>query len=143
MGPWIPYRAYKHCLYPAVAPAVKHTGISASNALPQTSSTSSPDQEPPALIIPPRAFNSVPFDQVRVVILGQDPYPTPGDAMGLSFSVAPGRRTPPSLRNIYKELEADCGLPRSSSGDLTPVSQEAGRRCRGCACMIGACPMYL
>jgi uracil-DNA glycosylase len=73
----------------------------------------------------PRAFNSVPFDQVRVVILGQDPYHTPGDAMGLSFSVAPGRRPPRSLANIYKELEQDCGVPRSSSGDLTPVSREA------------------
>eukprot|EP00878_Enallax_costatus_P011606 GHUV01012114.1.p1 GENE.GHUV01012114.1~~GHUV01012114.1.p1 ORF type:complete len:457 (+),score=171.53 GHUV01012114.1:132-1502(+) len=60
-----------------------------------------------------RAFNAVPFDQVRVVILGQDPYINPGEAMGLSFSVPPGVRVPPSLQNMYKELAADldCKVP--------------------------------
>ncbi|KAI8465429.1 MAG: uracil-DNA glycosylase-like protein [Monoraphidium minutum] len=65
-----------------------------------------------------RAFNSVPFDQVRVVVLGQDPYFNPGEAMGLSFSVPPGVKVPSSLRNIYKELSTDlgCGIP--SHGNL-------------------------
>lgn len=78
----------------------------------------------------------MPFHQVRVVILGQDPYPTPGDAMGLSFSVAPGRRPAGSLGNIYKELETDCGLLPSSSGDLTPVSGLAGCDSSSCAPLV-------
>ena len=65
------------------------------------------------------AFEACAFEDVRVVILGQDPYPTPGHAMGLSFSVRPDvRPLPGSLRNIYKELEADLGLPPSSHGCL-------------------------
>lgn len=67
-----------------------------------------------------RAF-SLPLDQVRVLIVGQDPYPTPGHAVGLSFSVAAEvRPIPRSLANIYTELESDLGLPRPSTGDLTP-----------------------
>jgi uracil-DNA glycosylase len=67
-----------------------------------------------------RAFQQ-PFDDVRVLIVGQDPYPTPGMAIGLSFAVAPDvRRLPGSLENIFRELHTDLGLPRPSNGDLTP-----------------------
>ena len=67
-----------------------------------------------------RAFQQ-PFDEVRVLIVGQDPYPTPGHAVGLSFSVAPEvRPLPGSLENIFRELCSDLGLPRPSTGDLTP-----------------------
>lgn len=65
-----------------------------------------------------RALNLTPLDQVRVVILGQDPYHGPGQAHGLCFSVQPGVRPPPSLVNIYKELERDFGLPRPAHGFL-------------------------
>lgn len=65
-----------------------------------------------------------PLDQVRVLIVGQDPYPTPGHAVGLSFSVAPDvRPVPRSLQNIYAELAADLGMPTPSSGDLTPWAE--------------------
>lgn len=70
-----------------------------------------------------RAF-SYPFDQVKVLIVGQDPYPTPGHAVGLSFSVAPGVELPASLRNIYQELEDDLGCPTPTSGDLTPWADQ-------------------
>jgi uracil-DNA glycosylase len=67
-----------------------------------------------------RAF-AQPFDDVRVLIVGQDPYPTPGHAVGLSFSVAPEvRPLPRSLQNIYRELGADLGVPAPRVGDLTP-----------------------
>lgn len=67
-----------------------------------------------------RAFQQ-PFDAVRVLIVGQDPYPTPGHAVGLSFSVAPDvRPIPKSLVNIYKEYCEDLGHPLPSNGDLTP-----------------------
>lgn len=67
-----------------------------------------------------RAF-SRPLADVRVLIVGQDPYPTPGHPVGLAFSVAPDvRPLPPSLVNIYKELESDLGIPPASCGDLTP-----------------------
>lgn len=66
-----------------------------------------------------RAFTlTAPLD-VRVVILGQDPYHSQGQANGLCFSVTNGVKIPPSLRNIYKELQTDCGIEPSSSGDLT------------------------
>ena len=61
---------------------------------------------------------------VSVVILGQDPYHEPGQAMGLSFSVPQGQKLPPSLRNIYKELAADLGCPAPTSGDLTPWAEQ-------------------
>lgn len=64
------------------------------------------------------AFNCCPFDQVKVVILGQDPYHGLGQANGLSFSVNDGVRFPPSLVNIFKELEQDCGIPIAISGNL-------------------------
>jgi uracil-DNA glycosylase len=59
-----------------------------------------------------RAFDLTPFDDVKVVILGQDPYHTPGAAMGFSFSVPDGNRPQPSLQNIFQELEADLGIAR-------------------------------
>ncbi|MCQ2328299.1 MAG: uracil-DNA glycosylase [Paludibacteraceae bacterium] len=64
------------------------------------------------------AFNSCPFDRVRVVIIGQDPYHDVGQAHGLCFSVNEGIAIPPSLENIYKELHRDLGLPIPSSGNL-------------------------
>lgn len=66
-----------------------------------------------------RALELTPFDAVKVVILGQDPYHGPGQAMGLCFSVPDGVPPPPSLANIYKELAADCGLARPAHGDLS------------------------
>lgn len=65
------------------------------------------------------AFEHTPFDRVKVVILGQDPYHNPGEGMGLSFSVPHGVRVPPSLVNIYKEINRDLGLPIPKHGDLT------------------------
>ena len=65
------------------------------------------------------AFNLCPFNEVKVVIMGQDPYHEPGQAMGLSFSVPEGVAIPPSLQNIFKEIQADLGKPLSTSGDLT------------------------
>src|SRR5712691_7935525 len=70
-----------------------------------------------------RAFQQ-PFAGVRVLIVGQDPYPTPGNPVGLSFSVAPEvRRLPPSLINIFREYTADLGYPSPSNGDLTPWTE--------------------
>ena len=67
-----------------------------------------------------RAFTQ-PLDDVRVLVVGQDPYPTPGHAVGLSFSVEPGvRPVPRSLANIFAELVADTGVPAPTSGDLSP-----------------------
>ena len=65
------------------------------------------------------AFDTTPFDAVRVVILGQDPYHGPGQANGLCFSVAPGVDMPPSLVNIFKEVHDDVGSPMPATGDLT------------------------
>ena len=71
-----------------------------------------------------RAFTR-PLAEVRVLIVGQDPYPTPGHAVGLSFSVAPEvRPLPGSLINIFRELTADLGVPQPSSGDLTPWTRQ-------------------
>lgn len=65
------------------------------------------------------AFNLCPVDDVKVVIIGQDPYHEPGQAHGLCFSVPDGITPPPSLINIYKEIETDLGRPSSTHGDLT------------------------
>lgn len=65
------------------------------------------------------AFNLCPFDKVKVVIIGQDPYHEMGQAMGLSFSVPQGVMMPPSLINIFKEIEMDLGTPMPANGDLT------------------------
>jgi len=64
------------------------------------------------------AFNLCPFDKVKAVIIGQDPYHGPGQAHGLCFSVREGVDFPPSLKNIYKEIESDLGYKISSSGNL-------------------------
>lgn len=70
-----------------------------------------------------RAFRQ-PFDDVRILIVGQDPYPNPGNPVGLSFSVAPEvRRLPGSLVNIFREYTEDLGYPKPSSGDLTPWTE--------------------
>lgn len=76
------------------------------------------------IIYPPgklifNAFNLCPFDNVKVVIIGQDPYHGPGQAHGLCFSVQDGVDYPPSLRNIFKEIQSDIGTPVPASGDLT------------------------
>ena len=70
------------------------------------------------------AFERTPPTCVRAVILGQDPYHEPGQANGLAFSVSRGVKLPPSLQNIYKELEADLGVPAAKSGDLTSWAQQ-------------------
>jgi uracil-DNA glycosylase len=71
-----------------------------------------------------QALNATPFEQVRVVILGQDPYHNQGEAMGLSFSVPRGVRVPASLKNIYKELHSDLGIEPATHGDLTAWAQQ-------------------
>ncbi|MBO7102755.1 MAG: uracil-DNA glycosylase, partial [Bacteroidaceae bacterium] len=70
------------------------------------------------------AFNLCPFDKTKVVIIGQDPYHELGQAQGLSFSVPEGVRIPPSLINIYKEIQDDLGIPMNPSGDLTRWAQQ-------------------
>lgn len=80
-------------------------------------------------VYPPRgtrlaALDLCPLDAVKVVILGQDPYHGAGQAHGLSFSVRPGVRVPPSLANIYKELASDLGLPRPDHGDLSAWARQ-------------------
>ncbi len=78
---------------------------------------------PPAKLIF-NAFNLTPFGKLKVVLLGQDPYHQPHQAMGLSFSVPSGVRIPPSLQNIYKELQMDLGIPPCQSGDLSSWARE-------------------
>lgn len=70
------------------------------------------------------AFNLCPFDRVKVVIIGQDPYHEPGQAQGLSFSVPDGVPLPPSLQNIFKEIQLDLGKPISPTGDLTRWAEQ-------------------
>jgi len=70
------------------------------------------------------ALNSTPLDQVKVVILGQDPYHGPGQAHGLCFSVQPGVATPPSLVNIYKEMQRDLNIPIASHGYLQSWAEQ-------------------
>ncbi len=77
---------------------------------------------PSALIF--NAFNLTPIDKVKVVIIGQDPYHRPGQAMGLSFSVPRGISVPPSLKNIYKEINRDLQIPPAAHGDLTYWAQQ-------------------
>ncbi len=81
------------------------------------------------LVYPPRgerlaALALTPLDEVRVVILGQDPYHGPGQAHGLAFSVQAGVKVPPSLMNIYKELESDLGIARAAHGNLTKWARQ-------------------
>jgi len=82
-----------------------------------------------AIIYPPgsqwfAALNTTPFDQVKVVILGQDPYHGPGQAHGLCFSVLPNIKVPPSLVNIYKELKSDLGIDQPNHGCLTSWAEQ-------------------
>ena len=70
------------------------------------------------------AFNTTPFDKTKVVLLGQDPYHGPGQAHGLSFSVPDGIPPPPSLINIFRELQTDIGMPTPRSGNLTRWAQQ-------------------
>lgn len=70
------------------------------------------------------AFNKTPFDAVKVVILGQDPYHNPGEAMGLCFSVPKGVKVPPSLVNIYKEIKSELGSEPPGHGDLTHWAEQ-------------------
>ncbi len=81
------------------------------------------------VIFPPgreifKAFELCPLDKVKVVILGQDPYHGPGQAMGLSFSVPQGVSAPPSLKNIFKEIESDLGVRMSGNPDLRPWAEQ-------------------
>ncbi len=71
-----------------------------------------------------RCFELTPVDRVKVVILGQDPYHGPGQAMGLSFSVPQSVQAPPSLKNIFREIESDLGIHMSGSPDLTPWARQ-------------------
>jgi uracil-DNA glycosylase len=81
-----------------------------------------------AIYPPPKrifsALNATPFEQVKVVILGQDPYHGPGQAHGLCFSVLPGVQPPPSLQNIFAELQRDLGVPRPEHGCLMPWARQ-------------------
>ena len=70
------------------------------------------------------SMNLIPFEQVKVVILGQDPYHGPGQAHGLCFSVMPGVTPPPSLKNIFKEIHTDLGIPPSSHGYLNSWAEQ-------------------
>lgn len=71
-----------------------------------------------------KCFELTPVDRVKVVILGQDPYHGPGQAMGLSFSVPQSVQAPPSLKNIFREIESDLGIHMSGSPDLTPWARQ-------------------
>ena len=87
------------------------------------------EKESGRVIFPPggqifKAFELTPLDQVKVVILGQDPYHGYGQAMGLSFSVPQGVPAPPSLKNIFKEIEDDLGIRMSGSPDLQPWARQ-------------------
>jgi uracil-DNA glycosylase len=80
-------------------------------------------------VFPPRAqifaaLKQTPLDKVKVVVIGQDPYPTAGNANGLSFSVSKGMKVPASLKNIYAGLQADLGIPPAKDGDLTPWAKQ-------------------
>lgn len=82
-----------------------------------------------AQVFPPRAQRFAALghaapEEVRVVVIGQDPYPTKGNANGLAFSVSPGMKVPASLRNIFKALAADVGAEMPTSGDLTPWAKQ-------------------
>ncbi len=70
------------------------------------------------------AFDNVPFHQVKVVIIGQDPYHGPKQANGMCFSVTKGVMQPPSLKNIFKEIQDDLGIPVPKHGDLTPWAKQ-------------------
>ena len=86
------------------------------------------NEQQSAQVFPPNnlifnAYNTTPFEQTKVVIIGQDPYHNPGQAHGLSFSVPRGTPIPPSLRNIYKEMTSDLGITTPEHGDLSEWAQ--------------------
>lgn len=86
------------------------------------------------MIYPPgslifNAFNLTPFNKVKVVILGQDPYHNPGQAHGLSFSVPEGVIAPPSLKNIYKEIESDLGISLQEKAEISRAGQDKESLC--------------
>ena len=85
------------------------------------------------------AFLLTPFERVKIVILGQDPYHGPGQANGLSFSVEAHLPVPPSLKNIYKELLADLGLPQAPHGDLTAWAKQGVLLLNSCLTVEEAC----
>lgn len=91
-------------------------------AIAEAEQTGVPTFPPKEMIF--RALTLTPPDKVKVCIIGQDPYHTPGAANGLAFSISPGHRIQPSLQNIFKELHSDTGLPIPSSGDLTPWAEQ-------------------
>lgn len=87
------------------------------------------EQQAGKILYPPladvfSAFEYTPFEQVKVVIIGQDPYHGPGQAHGLSFSVAPGVKPPPSLKNIFKEINAELAIEFTDNGCLTPWAEQ-------------------
>ncbi len=89
----------------------------------------SAEKESGKVIYPPdplifKAFELTPYDKVKVIILGQDPYHNPEEAMGLCFSVPKEKRTPPSLVNVYKEIQRDLGYPIPTHGDLTQWAEQ-------------------
>lgn len=96
-----------------------------------------------ATVYPPQplwALSLTPLSQVRVVILGQDPYHGPGQAQGLSFSVAPGVRVPPSLRNIFKELARDLGQAAPASGSLQAWAERGALLLNACLTVEDGAP---
>lgn len=100
---------------------MKHDVISLAE---QLAAKAQAERDRGATVYPPqdmifRALQLTPPDTVRVVIIGQDPYHNPGEANGLAFSVSPGIKVPPSLRNVFKELQSDIGCNIPDSGDLT------------------------
>lgn len=115
-----------------VLPGPWQQSLASVTASPQSQSLSrflEAEQDAGKTIYPPRAqwlaaLELTSPEQVRVVILGQDPYHGAGQAHGLAFSVQPGVKIPPSLANIYKELESDLGIARADNGDLTHWAQQ-------------------
>jgi len=87
------------------------------------------------------AFNTTPFDKLKVVLLGQDPYHGPGQAHGLSFSVPDGIRPPPSLQNIFKELQTDTGVPLPATGNLTPWAKQGVLLLNASLTVLAGAPM--
>lgn len=86
------------------------------------------------------ALELTPLSDVKVVIIGQDPYHGPGQAQGLAFSVAPGFRVPPSLRNIFQELQRDLGLPPPPNGSLVRWARQGVLLLNTCLSVEAACP---
>jgi uracil-DNA glycosylase len=108
---------------PALEPVLQSPPLRALGGFLQT------EERAGKVIYPPRgsrlaALEMTPLDAVRVVILGQDPYHGPGQAHGLAFSVQQDIKVPPSLVNIYKELETDLGIPRATHGNLSHWAQQ-------------------